>query len=301
MSIQAYCGEGLPNAGNSVNEYWPNDYWLLTRVGERLIIKLVKWSDHYSAFNQVMSSLEPIKKSAIAEEISNQLLSMIKEKQLRPGDKLPPERELAAILQVSRPSLREALRALAIMNIIEIRQGDGTYVTSLDPGLLVEHLEFILSLDDSTFLQLLEARKIVEVGIASLAAQRITDVQIAELETCQAKSVESVDDHEAFLEVDLELHEIITRAACNPFLKRFITSLSHLGLASRRRTARIPGVCEQSVKDHRKIVKELKAHDPEATSLAMLRHLNNVEGKLEYQAQGHETEISYLSAPDVEK
>ena len=135
------------------------------------------------------SAIEPIKKSAISEEISSRLLLMIREKQLSPGEKLPPERELAAMLNVSRPSLREALRALAIMNVIEMRQGDGTYITSLEPELLVEHLDFVLSLDDSTFLQLFEARKIVEVGIASLAAQRITDRQIQELETLQTRSV----------------------------------------------------------------------------------------------------------------
>src|SRR5690606_3169450 len=70
------------------------------------------------------------KKSSISEDIVDNLLSLIRERELRPGDKLPPERELAAMMQVSRPSLREALRALAIMNIIEIRQGDGTYIPS---------------------------------------------------------------------------------------------------------------------------------------------------------------------------
>jgi len=223
------------------------------------------------------SVIEPIKKSAISEEISSQLLSMIREKQLSPGEKLPPERELAAMLNVSRPSLREALRALAIMNVIEMRQGDGTYITSLEPELLVEHLDFVLSLDDSTFLQLFEARKIVEVGIASLAAQRITDRQIQELEAVQTKSLASSDDYDAFLAVDLELHDIITHAAGNPFLKRFLTSLSRISLASRKRTVTIPGVSRQAAVDHQAIIAALKDRDPEAASRAMLIHLNNVE------------------------
>ncbi len=223
------------------------------------------------------SVIEPIKKSAISEEISSQLLSMIREKQLSPGEKLPPERELAAMLNVSRPSLREALRALAIMNVIEMRQGDGTYITSLEPDLLVEHLDFVLSLDDSTFLQLFEARKIVEVGIASLAARRITDRQIQELEAVQTKSLSSADDYDAFLAVDLELHDIITHAAGNPFLKRFLTSLSRISLASRKRTVTIPGVSRQAAVDHQAIIAALKDRDPEAASRAMLIHLNNVE------------------------
>src|SRR3989304_10553392 len=127
-------------------------------------------------------------KDVIPEKIVARILSLIKEKQLGPGDKLPPERELAAMMQVSRPSLRTALRALSHMNIIEIRQGDGTYVTSLDPQALIEPLEFVFSLDDSTFLELLEARKILEVGIAGLAARQITDEEIAGLEACLVRS-----------------------------------------------------------------------------------------------------------------
>lgn len=223
---------------------------------------------------------EAVRKGALSEEIVNRLLALIKEKELRPGDKLPPERELAAMMQVSRPSLREALRALSIMNVVEIRQGDGTYITSLEPELLVEHLDFVFSLDDSTFLQLFEARKILEVGIVAIAAQRITDEEIAGLEACLAKSIETADDHQAFLETDLELHERITEAARNPILSRFMASISRLGRASRSRTVEIPGVRQRSLKDHQAIVKALKARDPEAARQAMLQHLNNVEKEL---------------------
>src|SRR5512146_521879 len=95
-----------------------------------------------------MTTFGPFEKDVLPKKIATRLLSLIKEKHLRPGDKLPPERELAVMMQVSRPSLREALRALSIINIIEIRQGDGTYVTSLEPELLIEPLDFVFSLDD---------------------------------------------------------------------------------------------------------------------------------------------------------
>ena len=220
------------------------------------------------------------KKSAISEEILGRLLSLVREKRLQPGDKLPPERELAAMMNVSRPSLREALRALAIMNVIEIRQGDGTYVTSLEPDLLVEHLDFVFSLDDSTFLELFEARKILEVGIVALAAQRITDAQIAELEDKLTKATASVEDYRAFLEADAELHATITQAAQNPILARLMASISRLGLASRARTGALPSVREQSSRDHQAIVAALKARDPEAAREAMLQHLHHVEQAL---------------------
>jgi len=221
-----------------------------------------------------------IKKSAISEDITARLLTMIKDGELKPGAKLPPERELAEMMQVSRPSLREALRALSIMNIIEIRQGDGTYVTSLEPELLVEHLDFIFSLSDSTIIELFEARKIVEVGLAAMAAERITDEEIAGLEAYLARAIEHVNDHAAFLQADIELHEAIVSAARNTFLKRFMASIYHLGHASRSRTVQIPGVVQQVVEDHQAIVLALKARDPHQARQAMLQHLNNVENRL---------------------
>jgi DNA-binding FadR family transcriptional regulator len=225
-------------------------------------------------------TFEPFEKDVLPKKIATRLLSLVKEKQLRPGDKLPPERELAVMMQVSRPSLREALQALAIMNIIEMRQGDGTYVTSLEPELLVEPLDFVFSLNDSTLLELFEARKIVEVGIVALAAQRITAAEIQELETCLEKSLKASDNPRAFLEADLELHKRIVTAAQNPLLGRFMDSISQLGLVSRSRTTEIPGLIKQSAADHQAIVAALKAHDPEAARQAMLRHLDNVERKL---------------------
>lgn len=216
------------------------------------------------------------KKSALSEEIVVNLLSLIKEKKLHPGDKLPPERELAATMQVSRPSLREALRALSIMNILEIRQGGGTYVTSLEPKLLVDHLDFVFSLDDSTFLQLFEARKILEPGIIALAAQRITDEEVAVLEEFVAKFEADSDLHS----IDIEFHEMIIEAAQNPILSRFMASLHRLGRASRMRTVQLPGVRRLVIEDHRAIVAALKARDPEVARQAMLQHLHNVEKRL---------------------
>jgi GntR family transcriptional repressor for pyruvate dehydrogenase complex len=232
------------------------------------------------------------KKSAISEDIIARLLTMIKEGQLQPGTKLPPERELAEAMQVSRPSLREALRALSIMNVIEIRQGDGTYITSLEPELLVEHLDFVFSLSDSTIIELFEARKIVEVGLAAMAAQRITDEEIATLEESLANSIENVQDHTLFLKADVELHETIVEAARNLFLKRFMGSIYNLGHASRARTVEIPGVVEQVVEDHRAIVNALKVRDPERARQAMLQHLNNVEARLLMLAEQERAEAT---------
>jgi DNA-binding transcriptional MocR family regulator len=134
--------------------------------------KVVKWSDQFlplfartsNGFFHTNGSVYPMleqpkpsptygvfARELLPERIASRLVSLIAERHLRPGDKLPSERDLAAAMQVSRPSLREALRALAMLNVVEIRQGSGTYVTSLRPEVLVEHFDFVFALDDATF------------------------------------------------------------------------------------------------------------------------------------------------------
>jgi GntR family transcriptional repressor for pyruvate dehydrogenase complex len=229
---------------------------------------------------------EAIPKTAVAEDIVAQLLLLIREKKLLPGDKLPPERELALMMGVSRPSLREALRSLSIMHIVELRHGSGTYIASLEPETLVEHLDFVFALDDSAYLQLFETRKILEPGICALAAQRISDEEIAQLEACVARSATGFEDPEAYFQADIDLHEIIIGAARNPLLHRFMASIRRLGTASRRRTSALAGIMQQTHLDHQAIVQALKAHDAIAAYQAMLTHLTHIEQRLkEDQAQ----------------
>ncbi len=121
-------------------------------------------------------------RSTLPEEIASRLLELIRARRLRPGDKLPAERDLAAAMQVSRPVLREALRALAIMKVVEIRQGSGTYITALEPQQLVSHLDFVFSKDTVALAQVLEARRVLEVGNARLAAARIDAPRLAVLD-----------------------------------------------------------------------------------------------------------------------
>ncbi|MCP5096682.1 MAG: FadR family transcriptional regulator [Chloroflexi bacterium] len=219
-------------------------------------------------------------KAALPEQIANRILQMITDRELRPGDKLPAERELATRMNVGRPALREALRGLALMNVIEIRQGAGAYVTDLQPAQLVQHLDFVFSLTDSKFLDLFDARKVVEVGLIELAAQRITNEEIDALEECLEKSIQASHDPETFLLADIELHTTIARVARNPIMLQFMESIHQMGLASRRRTGHLTGVMEQSGTDHRRIVAALRQRDPAAARAAMLAHLANVEKKL---------------------
>lgn len=219
-------------------------------------------------------------KDPLWQQIAGRLLSLLQEKQLQPGDKLPPERELAAMMQVSRASLREGLRALSMMNVIEVRQGLGTFITSLEPELLVEQLSLVLALDTSTITHLFQTRKIIEVGAIALAAEQITAEDIVAMKALLHKAENAVDDPALFLQTDVELHKKIIDIANNPILSRILESVSQLSFASRSRTNDLPGLRQQTVGDHQAIVAALEKRDPKAAQAAMLRHLNNIERKL---------------------
>ena len=211
------------------------------------------------------------------QQIVSRLLDLIQQRQLGPGDRLPAERDLAATMGVSRSSLREALRALTVLGVTEMRHGAGTYVSSLEPDLLVRHLSFVLSLSEDASDQLFEARKVVEPAMAALAAERIDDDTLEALDACVDRARAVIGDAEAFMETDLELHDAIRASAGNAILGRFMESIHALGLASRKATGTKRAVRERSVEDHRAIVAALRERDGEAAAAAMHHHLENVE------------------------
>jgi GntR family transcriptional regulator, transcriptional repressor for pyruvate dehydrogenase complex len=218
-----------------------------------------------------------VSRDALPDQIAARLIDLITERQLKAGDRLPPERELAASMGVSRSSLREALRALAMLGVAEMRHGDGTYLTTLDATSLMRPVGLVLALSDSGLEELFEARKLVEPGLAALAAERISAADAEDLCQCAQASAAALEDAEAFMFADIELHARIARAASNAVLERLLDSIAGMGIASRRRTGRLAPVREQSAHDHHEIAAAIAAHDADAASAAMLRHLENVE------------------------
>jgi GntR family transcriptional regulator, transcriptional repressor for pyruvate dehydrogenase complex len=218
-----------------------------------------------------------VPRSTLPEEVANRLLTLIRERELRPGTKLPAERSLAGMMDVSRPVVREALRALSLMRVVDIRQGDGTYVTSLEPRQLIAHLDFVFAKDSVALAQLLEARRVVEVGNARLAAFRITESEIVALGDLVASLAGCIDDPDRFSELDIALHEAVCAAANNFLLAQFMNIVSTLGKVSRERTGGLRTVREAALRDHRRILDALRAHDPDAAQRAMLEHLDHVE------------------------
>jgi GntR family transcriptional repressor for pyruvate dehydrogenase complex len=222
----------------------------------------------------------------LIDDAVEHLKAMLVTGELRAGDKLPTEMELAAQLGVSRNSVREAVRALATMRVLYVRQGDGTYVSSLAPGILIEALGFVADLpQDDTVLHFFEVRRCLEPRAAALAATRIEPPRLAELEVLLAQAEElaraQVPDHAALLDNDLRFHALINEASGNPVLAAVVAAMS--GRTTRARIWRgvaDAGAAARTVGEHRAILDALTARDSDLARLRAEVHIAEVESWL---------------------
>ena len=228
-----------------------------------------------AALNQY--TFNSIKRISTVERIVENLINLIKLRKLQTGDKLPSERQLCGMIGVSRPILREALKALQVMNIIDIRQGAGAYVKSLEPEDVVEHLDIVFHLDSSLYRDLYEARKVLEAAVAGMAVLNISDSEIEAIEENFRQAAGCIEDESAFLERDLELHEMIMKAAGNRIIPVFMQSINRLLLLLRKRSNAQPHIRQNTMRDHELIIEALKSRDSEKAARAMEQHITNVE------------------------
>src|SRR5690606_34868850 len=195
---------------------------------------------------------------AVTDEAIDKLKAMIVTGELRPGDRLPPEKELGERLGLSRNSLREAVKTLELIRVLDVRQGDGTYVTSLEPGLLLEALSFVVDLhQDDSVLDLLHVRRILEPAAVELAAQRIDAETIACLRELNT-AAEKAEDVDELVELDAEFHRLINTSSGNEYLARLLEGLS--SDTSRARVWRAiteASAVDRTIAEHRAIVDAL--------------------------------------------
>lgn len=226
----------------------------------------------------------PLKRPSITDLIVDHLLKRIREKELRPGDRLPSEQELARSLGVSRNSLREAFKRLASLGLLEIRQGEGTFLKTPSVSSTIETLSPFLQVDGPQLQELFEARLYLEKGTARLAALRMDPAQLAQVDALiEEMERASLADPDAYAENDFRFHFLIAEAAGNSVLKRMLETVSQLirdqqGLISQAHFSR-----RLTLKDHREIARALHAHDPLAAETAMEKHLREAEKVLRAQ------------------
>ena len=162
---------------------------------------------------------------AVTDEAINRIKQMIVSGVLQPGDRLAKEDELAAHLGLSRSSLREAVRSLTLVGILDVRQGDGTYVTSLRPEILLDAMSFVVDFHrDDSVLEFLEVRRLLESAATAMAAQRVTSAQVVELRALLAQ-VQPDASAESFVANDLEFHRMLVAHCGNSVLASLLESI----------------------------------------------------------------------------
>jgi DNA-binding FadR family transcriptional regulator len=145
---------------------------------------------------------EPIVRESVAEMVVRRILDMVRAGVLKAGDQLPPERELALSLNVSRPSVREAMRGLTVLGVVRSRQGGGAYISELDAEALLGPIQFFLSLQDMNIRELYDARSLIESDVARRAAENIGAGELAQLEAILAAQADTLEDPIAFRKSD---------------------------------------------------------------------------------------------------
>jgi GntR family transcriptional regulator, transcriptional repressor for pyruvate dehydrogenase complex len=220
-------------------------------------------------------SMKTLHAEGSTEQVIAHIRQLIERGQLRPGDRLPAERDLATKIGVSRPTVRGGLHALAAMGVVKSRHGSGTYIPEGPPTLDSEPLSLLAALHGFTREEMYEARRLLEVGAAGMAAERATPEQLATLADEVANLFAALDDPLRFLVHDITFHRSVAAASGNPIIGALVEMVSALYYERRRETAK--QASDRDLKEaaelHRRIYQAIRARDSEAARNAMNEHL----------------------------
>lgn len=217
-----------------------------------------------------------VQRRSISEQVATRILGMIKSGNLRPGDKLPTEANMSLAFGISRPPLREALKALTIMGVLESRQGGRYTITDLSPSRLVAPFNVMLSVADYDVAEHFECRSVVDTEIIRFCTARATPEMRQRILRLAVDGRAFHDDPVAFRLLDVEFHQALNDGAGNSMLSKLAQGLYDLGLDVRRVASAAPGVIETSVRQHVEIAEAVMARDAVGAVAAMRRHLEHV-------------------------
>lgn len=225
--------------------------------------------------------LKPIKTRKIYEEIVEQIKKLVTSGKLQPGDRLPSERDLAERLEVSRASVREALSAMEMMGLLEVRSGEGTYIRQVNIESVIAPLAWIFSMEKDTVLELLEVRKIFEVQAVALAAERATPENLQELEQVLQTMRQDLQTGQLGEQADHHFHFAIARATHNKIFIRLMNAISDT-MERTLKTSRIKLYEEEDMplrlyEEHVSIYQAIHQKDIVQASEQMYSHLAGVE------------------------
>jgi GntR family transcriptional regulator, transcriptional repressor for pyruvate dehydrogenase complex len=224
-----------------------------------------------------MPDYEAIQSERLYEKIVGQIESRIMAGELKLGDHLPSERELAEQFRVSRTAVREAVKTLAEKGLVQVRPGRGTFITNSTSEAVRHSLGLLLKIGQPEGSRhLVEVREIFEPEIAALAALRASDEQIAAMREAVGTMDAALDDGETFIEGDLDFHLALAEASQNALIPALIDSIVDLLREQRMAIFRVAGGPQRGQNHHKRILEAVSRHDPESARAAMRAHLRQV-------------------------
>jgi GntR family transcriptional regulator, transcriptional repressor for pyruvate dehydrogenase complex len=223
--------------------------------------------------NYLITAMEPIDRSGITELVVQRIKELLGRGELKAGSRLPPERELADMLHISRPSLRTALKALSVMGVIHAKPGAGTYIAKSLPEVFTEPMHFMTLINNTSVEELFEARLIIEAGLAELAAERATEADIAALIEEVEEMKANTGDPEEFLKHDVRFHQAMARAANNKLMSGVMDTVAQLLFHIRRQNVAQASDLEEAIDWHEKIIVAMQKHDPKRAKETISGHL----------------------------
>ena len=240
-------------------------------------------------WRSALAIIEPVRRSRLYQDIVSQIEALLDKGELRPGDQLPPERALAEQFQVSRASVREALRSLELLGVVETRAGGGTFVRRTVPEDLARPLSNLIA-RGHTLTDVIEVRGLIEPAIAAAAAKRIRPDELDELRGILRQQAEKVAAGLSYAEEDTRFHELIGQAARNELLVTMIGVIWDVLRSSREQWLQTNERAHSSIDAHQRILAALEAHDADAARIAGADHIRAVgEGILKLIAERPQT------------
>jgi GntR family transcriptional regulator, transcriptional repressor for pyruvate dehydrogenase complex len=228
-----------------------------------------------------LENIAPIKREPLAVEIARQLVDYLLAGGVEPGGRMPSERQLAEAFGVGRSAMREALKALTLLGLIEVRHGDGTYLKKADAALLPQVIEWGLLLGEKRTMDLVEARQEIEVVVARLAAQRRSDRDLAALRDPMRRMAAAEASHAEFVDADVAFHLRLAEATGNTALREIVSGIQALLRAWIGRVIEAAGTTERSYQEHVPIFEAVERGDAEGAAAAMRQHMHQARGRLE--------------------
>lgn len=225
--------------------------------------------------------IEPVRKTSVVQSAINKIKELIDQNHFKFGEKLPPERELAQLLGISLPSLREALRALSVLGVTETRPGSGTYLRSALSTWSSDPFSLLFELRKEFSLDLLEARMWIEGIIAEWAAQKRNEEDLRSMERALQRMKAHLDNKSEYIKYEIEFHQAVIRAAKNYILEDLMEKMYKLLYGSRKRTVEyLKDVYRESYLGHEKIYRSIKEGDAKKARQIMVQHFALIEKRL---------------------